>query len=339
LLGLDTELSWHLHEMLLRLARLGRVNGKSAGKLAERLSAPTHTNAAGHLLTHHQRSLLTQQFAAQLEMSGAWQAAAYVLLAFAPAPSCNLADANMSSTIEKERADADARKEAAQSLRALISRHPSPELNEAQEPEISFPHNEKQELQIRLTVDMIAERLQLRREEVKRWFLQSQAWAMRASFSFHAAAYSARTGGRSRDGPLRRLRTVKGLDEELQLCMRSEEWLHANHLVLTLITPSDLPDPGASTQGKGNEKLLQLLRKLNAGLSAFRHTQEWYRSASCAPPMPLSDRLLVVLLYVSVLSLPMLCARCAQTSRAMVWIRHGHRGDGGRERGRGGERE
>jgi hypothetical protein len=259
--------------MLLRLARLGRVNGKSAGKLAERLSAQTHTNASGHLLTQHQRSLLTQQFAAQLEMSGAWQAAAYVLLAFAPAPS---ADASMSSTIEKERADADARKEAAQALRALISRHPSPVHNEEQEPEISFPHNEKQELQIRLTVDLIAERLQLRREEVKRWFLQSQAWAMRAGF--HVAARSARTGGRSRDGPVRRLRTVKGLDEELELCMRSEEWLRANHLVLTLITTLDLPDPkpGASIQGKGNEKILQLLRKLNAGLSAFRHTQEWY---------------------------------------------------------------
>ena len=269
LLGLDTELSWHLHELLLRLARLGRVGGKSAGKLAERLSA--YTNASGHLLTHHQRSLLTQQFAAQLEMSGSWQAAAYVLLAFAPAPS---ADANMSATEEEERADADARQEAAQALRVLISRHPSPAHNVLQEPEIVY-HGVGNRPAIRLTVNMIAERLQQKREEVLGWFWQSQAWALRTSFD--GSPYGARPGERSKDGPVRRLRADRGLDGELELCMHSGEWLRANHLVLTLITPSDLPDPNVAHQPP--KEILQLLRKLENGLSQFRRTHEW-----CHPP-------------------------------------------------------
>ena len=256
LLGFDAELSWHLHEILVRLAQLGATGGKSAGRLAHRLAAQMHSS--GHLLTQRQRAMLAHQFAEQLEMAGAWQAAAYVLLSLAPAPSAHV---NMSSGGERDQADADARLMAAQALRALIARRASlPDKHDAvvQEPVIHVPQV------CTLTVDVIAQRLQERREAVLSWFLQSQAWRIR---------YQAPPPRSSSSASVRRLGAGRGLDRELDLCMRSGEWLRANHLVLALITPADLPDPSVSDEVP--QHTLHLLRKVHAGLASFRRSHEW----------------------------------------------------------------
>ena len=263
-LGLDTELSWHLHEVLVRLAHLGKSGSKSAGKLAERLSSQMH--ASGHLLSLHQRSLLTQQFAAQLEMSGNWQAAAYVLISFAPEPS---AKAHAASAMDEDLADdadvdVDARLEAIHGLRALLARHTSPPEASQHEPFINVANV------CTLTVDIIAQRLQQDREVVLRWFLEAQTWVW-------ASVSSA-----SKRSQVRRLGAGPRLDRELDLCMRSGEWLRANKLLLELITPADLPDPSEEDPERKQDNdrrsmlLMHDLRRLHAGLSSFRRSPDWF---------------------------------------------------------------
>ena len=238
LLGLDSELSWHLHQLLARLARLGlherqqaaAGGGNSAGKLAQRLCAMHPT---GKLLTLHQSSLLTHQFAAQLEMSGAWQAAVYVLLASLPVQSRDASSAMATDTdSQPAAADSDAREEVALAVQALLLRYyPWCEhdrehnllRNECRqcsrdvdmvshEPVIEVPN-----VDYKLTVDMMAERLHLRRELVLTWFVQAQVYPRKWQ-------------------EVRRLYPGAGkeLDRELDLSMRSgdDQWLRANRLVL-----------------------------------------------------------------------------------------------------------
>ena len=248
-LGLDTELSWHVHEVLVRLAHIGETG---SGILAQRLRR--RLNEVGQLLSLHQRALLTHQFAAQLEMAGAWQAAAYVLVSFAPlAAAASAMDQSRGGCAD---ADADAaRLQAALALRALLSRHAT--ALERKEPVVHVAHV------CTLTVDNISERLQLTRDEVLSWFLQAQAWALRGQIPASTASVSSRTR-------TRRLR----IDAELDVCVRAGEWLRANHLLLSIITPLDLPDP-SMPNATVPQHTVELLRTLDAGLAAWRCSYDW----------------------------------------------------------------
>lgn len=266
-LGLDSEMSWHLHEILARLAVLGKTGAKAGGKLAERLwglSRDSHlSQSCGSLLPLHQRELLTHHFAAQLEMSGNWQAAAYVLVASAP-PSPP-ADADMRDTGDAHRlsdADALACQHAALALQALLGRH-------AKE-EALIPSNADPVIIVgnvhRLSVDVLAERLRVDRAVVLGWFRQAQAWAHRDVATSLASAVT----------NLRPSQRLNG-NKELSLCLASGAWLRANELLLSLIAPADLPDPSRDYRP---QHTMLLLRRLDGGMAGFRRSKEWshYRS-------------------------------------------------------------
>jgi len=190
----------------------------------------------GKLLTHHQCSLLTHQFAAQLEMSGSWQAAVYVLLASLPVQSRDASSAMATDTdAEAAAADSDAREEVALAVQALLLRYypwceHDREHNRlrsdcrqcSREPDMVFhePVIEVPNVDYKLTVDMMAERLHLRRELVLTWFVQAQVHPLYPR----------------KGQEVRRLYPGAGkeLDRELDLSMRSgdDQWLRANRLVL-----------------------------------------------------------------------------------------------------------